>query len=178
MTAQYFLTGEVMDGHGDKLQNVLISSHSTGAVYQTDLVGEFRILSRTMDDTLTFAVDGYESYTTAIHTTGYLLVTLRMNSFDADENERRLVSRIMVAKWGGRAPGGPGGGVKDSAVAGSKGGGVKDSAVAGSKGGGPGLMVSAKMSFVGAGYSGRVENPFVPQAAMVSFTGAVGREFL
>jgi Ca-activated chloride channel family protein len=47
---------------------------------------------------------------------------------------------------------------------------------AGSKGGGPGLMVSAKMSFVGAGYSGRVENPFVPQAAMVSFTGAVGRE--
>jgi len=148
-----------MDGHGDKLQNVLISSHSTGAVYQTDLVGEFRILSRTMDDTLTFSVDGYESYTTAIHTTGYLLVTLRMNSFDADENERRLVSRIMVAKWGGRA-----------------GGGGKDSAVAGGKGGAPGLMVSAKMNFVGAGYSGRVENPFVPQAAMVSFAGAVGRE--
>jgi Ca-activated chloride channel family protein len=32
------------------------------------------------------------------------------------------------------------------------------------------------MRFVGAGFSGRVENPFVPQVATVSFTGAVGRE--
>jgi Ca-activated chloride channel family protein len=37
-------------------------------------------------------------------------------------------------------------------------------------------MVSARMNFVGAGFSGRVENPFVPQAATVSFTGVVGRE--
>ena len=146
LPAQYYLTGEVLDGHGDKLQNVLISSHSTGAVYQTDLVGEFHILSRTMDDTLTFAIDGYESYTTAIHTAGYLLVTLRMNSFGADEDERRLVSRILVVK-------------RDSGMKGSV-----------------GLLVSARMRFVGAGFSGRVENPFVPQTTTVSFAGTVGRE--
>ncbi len=180
LPAQYYLTGEVLDVHGDKLQNVLISSHSTGLVYHTDLIGEFRILSRTMDDTLTFAVDGYESYTTEVHTTGYLLVTLRMNSFGADEDERRLVSRIVVLKRGGGGPGGQAGGgsggpaegERDSVAvaAGPTGGGP------GGPGGGPGLIVSAKMRFVGAGFSGRVENPFVPQVATVSFTGAVGRE--
>jgi Ca-activated chloride channel family protein len=162
--AQFYLTGGVLDIHGDKLQNVSISSHSSGFVYQTDLAGEFRILSRVMDDTLTFAVDGYEPYTTAVHSTGYLLVTLKMNSFAADEDERRLASRIVVVK---RDPG-----LKGSV--GRAGGRSRDTA--GAMGGGPGLMVSAKMNFVGAGFSGRVENPFVPQAATVSFTGAVGRE--
>jgi Ca-activated chloride channel family protein len=150
--AQFFLTGEVLDVHGDKLQNVSVSSHSSGFVYQTDMTGEFRISSRVMDDTLTFAVDGYEPYTTAVHSTGYLLVTLRMNTFEADEVERRLVSRIQVLK-------------KASVVEAV----MKDSA-------GRGLMVPASMRFTGAGFSGRVENPFVPQTAAVSFTGAVGRE--
>ena len=77
LPAQYYLTGEVLDVHGDKLQNVSIASHSTGVVYQTDRIGEFRIYSRTMDDTLTFSVDGYEPYTTQVNTTGYLLVTSR-----------------------------------------------------------------------------------------------------
>jgi Ca-activated chloride channel homolog len=48
-----------------------------------------------MDDTLTFTVDGYETYTTAVHTTGYLTVTLRMNTFSAEENGRRLVSQVQ-----------------------------------------------------------------------------------
>jgi Ca-activated chloride channel homolog len=148
LPAQFYLTGEVLDIHGDKLQNVSISAHSSGFVYQTDLAGEFQILSRVMDDTLTFKVDGYETYTAAVHSTGYLLVTLRMNSFAADEDERRLASRIVVTK---RDVGG-----KGSA--------------------GAALMVSARMNFVGAGFSGRVENPFVPQAAMVSYAGAAGRE--
>ena len=155
--AQFYLTGEVLDIHGDKLQNVSIFSHSSGFVYQTDMAGEFRISSQVMDDTLTFAVDGYEKYMTAVHSTGYLLVTLRMNSFAADEDERRLVSRIVVAKRGG--------GGRDS-VAGA----------AGTIGGGTRLIVSAKMNFVGAGFSSRVENPFVPQAATMSFSGAIGRE--
>jgi Ca-activated chloride channel family protein len=150
--AQFYLTGGVLDIHGDKLQNVSISSHSSGLVYQTDLAGEFRILSRVMDDTLTFAVEGYEPYTTAVHSTGYLLLTLRMNSFAADEDERRLVSWIRVVK-------------PDSGVA----------SVAGT-GGGMGLMIPARMNYVGAGFSGRVENPFVPPVATVSFTGATGRE--
>ena len=91
LPAQYYLTGEVLDTHGDKLQNVSIAAHSTGITYHSDIAGEFRILSRTMDDTLTFVVDGYDSYTTAIHTTGYLQVTLKMNSFSLEGGRRRRI---------------------------------------------------------------------------------------
>jgi Ca-activated chloride channel family protein len=96
--AQFFLTGEVLDIHGDKLQNVSVSTRSSGLVYSTSMAGEFQISSQVQDDTLTFSLDGYESYTTAVHSTGYLLVTLRMNSFGADEEERRLVSRVRTVR--------------------------------------------------------------------------------
>jgi len=62
------------------------------------MAGEFQISSQVQDDTLTFSLDGYESYTTAVHSTGYLLVTLRMNSFGADEDERKLVSRVRTVR--------------------------------------------------------------------------------
>src|SRR6202012_1009672 len=72
-----------MGPHGDKLQNVAITVQSTGAVCRTGLFGEFRIASRVMDDSVTFAADGYQSYATAINTTGFLQVTLQMMPFDS-----------------------------------------------------------------------------------------------
>jgi Ca-activated chloride channel family protein len=141
--AQFYLTGEVLDIHGDKLQNVSITARSSGLVYSTSMAGEFQISSRVQDDTLTFSLDGYEPYTTAVHSTGYLLVTLRMNSFGADEDEPRLVSRVRTVR-------------RDS-------------------GEWRAYMVSAKAAET-SGFIGRVENPFVPQGATVSFTGEVGRE--
>ena len=105
LPAQYYLTGEVQDMHGDKLQHVSIEAHSTGTSYYSDLSGEFRILSRTMDDTLTFAVDGYDPYTTAVHTTGFLRVTLKMTSFSAGDDRRpvSLIRRPVVRDSGGIA---------------------------------------------------------------------------
>jgi Ca-activated chloride channel homolog len=94
LVAQYFLTGEVRGPHGDKLQNVAIVVQSTGAAYRSGLFGEFGILSRTMDDTVTFAADGYESYTTAIHTTGFLQVTLKTLTFPTTSRKDRLSSLI------------------------------------------------------------------------------------
>jgi Ca-activated chloride channel family protein len=161
--AQFYLTGEVLDIHGDKLQNVIITARSSGLLYNTGPGGDFQILSRVQDDTLTLSLDGYETYKTAIHATGYLLVTMRMNSFAAEEDERRLVSAIRVARRDTVA------GRGDSAV------GRGDAAVGrGVKG--IGVMVAARMNYTGAGFGRRVENPFVPQAATVSLTGAVGRE--
>ncbi len=78
----YFLTGEVVGPHGDKLQNVAITVQSTGTVCRSGLFGEFRIASRIMDDSVIFAADGYQSYITAIHTTGFLQVTLQTIPFD------------------------------------------------------------------------------------------------
>jgi Ca-activated chloride channel family protein len=182
--AQFYLTGGVFDVHGDKLQNVSISSHSSGLVHKTDRAGEFQILSRVQDDTLTFAVDGYESYTTEVHSTGYLLVTLRMNRFAADEDEQRLVSKITM---GDTSAGVAIGGTGDSAV-GVAGRGARGPAVTGTRDSvGVALLISARSVLAGgegsgwrlgagAGFSGRVENRFVPQPASVSFTGAVGRE--
>ena len=157
--AQFYLTGEVLDIHGDKLQNVIITARSSGLVYNTGPDGDFQILSRVQDDTLTFSLDGYETYKTAIHSTGYLLVTLRMNSFAAEEDERRLISAIRVPR-------------RDNPVA------RRDTSVGLKTGEGTeiGVMVASRMNYTGAGFGRRVENPFVPQAATVSMTGAVGRE--
>lgn len=108
-----------------------------------------------MDDTLTFAVDGYEPYTTQVHTTGYLLVTLRMNSFSADDDQRRPVTVIRVPVW-------------DSASMGMRVG-------AGGEVFGPGSLGGASTAAL-SGVTLRAENPFVPQWATTSFTGAVRRE--
>lgn len=154
--SQYYLTGEVLDVHGDKLQNVSISSHSTGLVYRTGIAGEFRILSRSILDTLTFDIDGYQPYTTEVNSGGYMSVTLKMNEFTADGDDRRLVSLIRVPDW-------------DSSTT---------ALVAGAGLGAGGVSGGAsELPRVGAQqFRGRVENPFVPQWATTSFTGAVRRE--
>jgi Ca-activated chloride channel family protein len=77
LSAQYYFTGEVKDLHGDKLQRVAIIVQSTGLIYQTGRYGDFEIVSKTTDDSLTFAYNGYEQYTTAIKSTDYLKVTLK-----------------------------------------------------------------------------------------------------
>jgi len=77
LSAQYYFTGEVKDLHGDKLQRVAILVQSTGLVYQTGRYGDFEIVSKTTDDSLTFAYNGYEQYTTAIKATDFLKVTLK-----------------------------------------------------------------------------------------------------
>jgi Ca-activated chloride channel family protein len=78
LSAQYYFTGEVKDLHGDKLQRVAIMVQSTGIIYQTGRYGDFEIVSKTAGDSLTFAYNGYEKYTTAIKSTDYLQVTLKM----------------------------------------------------------------------------------------------------
>lgn len=155
--SQYYLTGEVLDVHGDKLQNVSISSHSTGLTYLTGISGEFRILSRSILDTLTFAIDGYQAYTTEVNSGGYMSVTLKMNEFLADGDDRRPVSLIRVPDWDSSTT---------ALVAG-----VGLGAGGGVSGGASELPRVGRREF-----RGRVENPFVPQWATICFTGAVRRE--
>src|ERR1700744_2509768 len=92
LPAQYYLTGEVGDWHGDRLQNVAITVLSTGAVFHSGLHGEFGIVSRTMDDTLTFAVDGYETFTIDAHSTGFIHITLKTVPFSTTVGRDRRVS--------------------------------------------------------------------------------------
>jgi Ca-activated chloride channel family protein len=159
LAAQYFLTGEVRGPHGDKLQNAAILVQSTGATYRSGLFGEFGILSRIMDDTVTFAADGYESYTTAIHTTGFLQVTLKTLSFPTTTRKDRLSSLIKKTYFRDSASVASGPNVP------SAGAGVQQTGV-------PGMGSGAG----GSSYSSRVENPFVGQSATVSIAGEIRRE--
>jgi Ca-activated chloride channel homolog len=133
LPAQYYLTGEVVDCHGDKLQNVGITVLSTGLTFHSGLHGEFGIVSRITDDTLTFAVDGYETFTIAAHSTEVVQVTLKTIPFSMAVGQDRRASLFRGTYQ------------RDGA------GGVRATTVA---------------------YGSRMENPFVPQSATVSFIGA------
>jgi Ca-activated chloride channel homolog len=152
LPAQYYLTGEVKGFHGDKLQNVAITVLSTGAIYLSGLSGEFRIISRQEEDTLTFSADGYETYTTAIHTMGFLQVTLKMIPFPRGGKEGRLSSMVRIER------------ARDSVAGGSG---------AWETGPRAGVPVHGGRSAGEASYNSRVENPFVTQPATISFRGSI-----
>lgn len=90
--AQYYFTGEVQGLHGDKLQHVTITLRSTGGVFRTVADGTFAITSRLPEDTVSFAYDGYESYTTVIRSTESLQVLLKMDPFSQQAKRYPLLS--------------------------------------------------------------------------------------
>ena len=91
--AQYYFTGEVQGLHGDKLQHVTITVRSNGSVFVTGVDGDFSIVSRQAEDTLTFVYDGYEHYTTSINSANFLQVTLQPSPSTAMMQDR-LISTI------------------------------------------------------------------------------------
>lgn len=94
LSAQYYFTGEVQGSHGDNLQRVSITVRSTGETYRTGPAGNFEIISRKSDDSLTFSVDGYESYTTAVSSNDFLRITLREISLSLASKKDRLSSVV------------------------------------------------------------------------------------
>lgn len=101
LSAQYYFTGEVKDLHGDKLQRVAIIVQSTGLIYQTGRYGDFEIVSKKSDDSLTFAYNGYEQYTTSIKSTDFLKVTLKRLIPPAAPRKIRITS---IIPWRGCDP--------------------------------------------------------------------------
>jgi Ca-activated chloride channel homolog len=92
LPAQYFFTGEVKDAHGDGLQNGSINVLSTGSSYRPGVHGEFGIISRRLNDTVTLSFDGYEPYTAAVSAAEFLQVTLKSLAFTAVSNRHCLKS--------------------------------------------------------------------------------------
>jgi Ca-activated chloride channel family protein len=95
--AQFYFTGEVHGLYGDKLQHATITVRSTGAVYLTGVDGDFSIVSRQEDDTLTFAYEGYVQYTTAIKATDFLQVTLKAKASASASANDQLQSMISIS---------------------------------------------------------------------------------
>src|SRR5882757_11033361 len=94
LPAQYFFTGEVKDAHGDGLQNGSISVLSTGSSYRPGVHGEFGIISRKLNDTVTLSFDGYEPYTAAVSAAEFLQVTLKSLAFTA-VSDRHCVKSVF-----------------------------------------------------------------------------------
>jgi len=89
--SQYFFTGEVRDVHGDRLPNVAVLVQSTGTLYKTGLEGNFEISSRSSEDSLLFAMPGYEPFRTAIRSADFVQITLKMRVL-APSRKGRLLS--------------------------------------------------------------------------------------
>ncbi|MBS1661215.1 MAG: von Willebrand factor type A domain-containing protein [Bacteroidetes bacterium] len=98
LSAQYYFTGEVRDPHGDKLQNVSIVVQSTGFLYKTGNEGSFEIVSRKLEDSLSFTIPGYEPYTTQIHSSDFMQVTLKMQRVAPLAQGRLMAAFTGVAR--------------------------------------------------------------------------------
>lgn len=90
LQAQYYFTGEVKDPHGDKLQNGSILVQSTGSWVNPGRYGEFEIISRRAEDSLTLSFDGYEPFTTAVRANQYLQVILKRPSIPQSPNNKSI----------------------------------------------------------------------------------------
>jgi len=95
LTAQYYFTGEVTDVHGDKLPNVSIVVQSTGALYRTGTGGSFEIVTKKTDDSLLFAAAGYEPYATAVRSSGFLQVILKMQPLRLNRKKHRILTALQ-----------------------------------------------------------------------------------
>ncbi|HEY4285887.1 MAG TPA: von Willebrand factor type A domain-containing protein [Puia sp.] len=95
LSAQYYFTGEVTDVHGDKLPNVSIVVQSTGALYKTGTGGSFEIMTRKTDDSLLFAAAGYEPYTTAIRSSDFLQIILKVQPPHLARKKHRILTASL-----------------------------------------------------------------------------------
>lgn len=76
-SGQYFFRGEVEDGHGDKLQNVKITSLATKKTYRSNLYGGFGFSSPVMRDTLQFSTDGFEVNTQVLQADKSVTISMK-----------------------------------------------------------------------------------------------------
>lgn len=95
LSAQYYFTGEVTDVRGDKLPNVSILVQSTGALLRTGTGGSFEIITRKTDDSLLFAAAGYEPLATAIRSSDFLQVILKMLPLRLIQKKHRLLTTAL-----------------------------------------------------------------------------------
>ena len=99
--SQYYITGELQNDQGEKLQRVRIVVHSTGLIYYTGVQGDFGIISSRLYDSLTFTLDNYETVTSFVKATDYLKITLKMlpNAVKQKKNlKNHLVSYVKNPK--------------------------------------------------------------------------------
>ncbi len=91
-SAQYYLRGEVKDEKDHGLQNVKIYLHSSRLLYSSGTSGGFGITTKTLHDSATFNLQGYEPKSVAIDASVYQTIILKALSKVSNTQKQSLLS--------------------------------------------------------------------------------------
>jgi Ca-activated chloride channel homolog len=89
---QYYLRGEIVNEKKEPVQNVKILLHSSKLVYYSGTSGGFGIETRTLYDSLTLSLDGYESKTVGIKADLYQNLDIRLLPSNANRGRPKMIS--------------------------------------------------------------------------------------
>lgn len=93
IVAQYYLRGEVLNEKETPLQNVRIILHSTGYPYLSGVGGAFGIAVSQKTDSVSFILDGYETFSCKIENTSeYQKIKMKMLPYTASLQKQYLLS--------------------------------------------------------------------------------------
>jgi Ca-activated chloride channel homolog len=89
---QYYLKGQIQDEGGKPLQNVRITLHSTGYVYNSGTEGGFGIVTSKKIDTLSFTLSGYQKHKVEVDASQFTIVRLKKAASATNMHGYRLSS--------------------------------------------------------------------------------------
>jgi len=90
--AQYYLRGELKDEKKQPLQNVKILLNSDRNVYYSGSSGGFGIMCRSLKDSLTLSLDGYELKALNVKTDVFQQITMKVLSSNISKSRAKLIS--------------------------------------------------------------------------------------
>jgi Ca-activated chloride channel homolog len=90
--SQHYLRGEIKDESDHPLANVKILFHSSGYVYYSGNSGGFGITMNKPVDSVSFMLDGYQTFSTNINAGQYQQITLKMLRGSMSVQKIRLIS--------------------------------------------------------------------------------------
>ncbi len=90
--AQYYIRGEVKNEKNQPLANVKIIVHSNHLLYYSGASGDFGITTKSLADSLSFTLDGYETKTIKINAEQWQAVNLKILPSNVNRNRPKLIS--------------------------------------------------------------------------------------
>jgi Ca-activated chloride channel homolog len=89
---QYYLRGEITDEKKQPVQNVKLLLHSNRMIYYSGTTGGFGIETRSLNDSLTLNLDGYESKTVGIRADVYQNLEIKLLPSNANRGRPKMIS--------------------------------------------------------------------------------------
>jgi Ca-activated chloride channel homolog len=99
---QYYLRGEIIDEKKQPVQNVKILLHSSKMIYYSGTSGGFGIETRTLYDSVTLSLDGYETKITGIKADLYQNLDIKLLPSNANRGRPKMISITKDLKQANR----------------------------------------------------------------------------